>query len=244
MSKPMWMVRAEGGALFDGFKEKRLVAMGLKIGPIAHMKSKAEVEMAVRNHVPMWKEGKVSVWAGMLYRFQNEVKAGDGIVTYDPSTRRYLVGTFTSECTYDDGPFPGDPFVRRVEWRGEVARDSLTVPSKNSLGAIATFFRVPSEAASDLERALRGEHKPPEQATELATEANEKALLDDVNARALEFIKDRISKLDWEEMQELVGGVLRAMGYKTRISARGPDRGRDIIASPDGSWIRKSKNCG
>jgi restriction system protein len=35
-------------------------------------------------------------------------------------------------------------------------------------------------------------------------------------------------------MQELVAGVLRAMGYKTRVSPAGPDRGRDIIASPDG----------
>ena len=35
-------------------------------------------------------------------------------------------------------------------------------------------------------------------------------------------------------MQELVAGILRAMGYKTRVSTPGPDRGRDIIASPDG----------
>ncbi len=35
-------------------------------------------------------------------------------------------------------------------------------------------------------------------------------------------------------MQELVAGLLRAMGYKTRISPSGPDRGKDIIASPDG----------
>ena len=32
----------------------------------------------------------------------------------------------------------------------------------------------------------------------------------------------------------MVAGVLRAMGYKTRISSRGPDRGVDILASRDG----------
>ena len=41
-------------------------------------------------------------------------------------------------------------------------------------------------------------------------------------------------QLDWEDMQKLVAGLLRAMGYKTRISAVGPDRGKDIVASPDG----------
>ena len=35
-------------------------------------------------------------------------------------------------------------------------------------------------------------------------------------------------------MQELVAGLLRAMGYKTRISPAGPDKGKDIVASPDG----------
>ena len=35
-------------------------------------------------------------------------------------------------------------------------------------------------------------------------------------------------------MQDLFAGILRAMGYKTRVSSRGPDRGKDIVASPDG----------
>ena len=35
-------------------------------------------------------------------------------------------------------------------------------------------------------------------------------------------------------MQELVAAILRAMGFKTRVSPAGPDRGKDIVASPDG----------
>ena len=52
--------------------------------------------------------------------------------------------------------------------------------------------------------------------------------------KAIEFIKDRVSRLSWDEMQNLVAGLLRAMGYKTRVSPTGPDRGKDIVASPDG----------
>lgn len=59
-------------------------------------------------------------------------------------------------------------------------------------------------------------------------------MLKDIQSKALEFIKDRVSKLGWSEMQDLVAGLLRAMGYKTRISPSGPDRGKDIVASPDG----------
>lgn len=47
-------------------------------------------------------------------------------------------------------------------------------------------------------------------------------------------MKDRVSRLSWEDVQDLVAGLLRAMGYKTRVSKPGPDRGVDIMASPDG----------
>ena len=46
--------------------------------------------------------------------------------------------------------------------------------------------------------------------------------------------RSKLDKLDWDEMQELVAGMLRAMGYKTKVSPAGPDRGKDIVASPDG----------
>ena len=56
-----------------------------------------------------------------------------------------------------------------------------------------------------------------------------------------EFIKDKLLKLSWDEMQDLVAGVLRGMEYKTRVSPRGPDRGRDIIASPDGLGLEQPR---
>ena len=42
-------------------------------------------------------------------------------------------------------------------------------------------------------------------------------------------------------MQELVAGILRAMGLKTKISNKGPDRGKDIIASPDGLGLENPR---
>jgi restriction system protein len=50
----------------------------------------------------------------------------------------------------------------------------------------------------------------------------------------MEFIKDRVSRLGHREMEELVAGILRSMGYKTQQTDPGPDRGIDILASPDG----------
>ena len=42
-------------------------------------------------------------------------------------------------------------------------------------------------------------------------------------------------------MEELVAGILRGMGYKTMMSPRGADRGKDIVASPDGLGLESPK---
>jgi restriction system protein len=63
----------------------------------------------------------------------------------------------------------------------------------------------------------------------------------DQENRAKELIKDKVSNLDWEDAQRLVAAILQAMGYKTRISPMGPDRGKDIVASPDGLGLNEPR---
>ena len=56
-----------------------------------------------------------------------------------------------------------------------------------------------------------------------------------------ETIEERIVRLDWEQAQSLVAGILRAMGYRTNVSPRGADRGVDIFASPDGLGLEEPR---
>jgi len=173
--------------------------------------------------------------AGQAYRFVREIKVGDRVATYDPSRREYLVGTITGEYVFRPGPEDGYPQVRTVNWSATVSRDALSIATRNSLGAIATLFQVPAEAAEEIERLTAGGVPPNAPDAAPAEEQTQVDLIyKDIQNKAFEFIKDEISRLDWEEMQELVAGLLRAMGYKTRISPSGPDRGKDIVASPDG----------
>lgn len=234
--KPLWMVRAEvGGKYFDDFKSKSIVAIGwLKMGNMTPLKTREAFSQATSKAFPEMKKMQVAISAGQTFRFAREMKIGDRVLTYDPSRRVYLVGTITSDYFYDTTLLEDEPNCRRVEWQGEVTRDLLTVSTKNSLGAISTLFLLPDEAATEIENLLTG-GKPAKPGVE--TEDEETAvstLLKDIQGKAFEFIKDKVSRLDWEEMQILVAGLLQAMGYKTRISPSGPDRGKDIIASPDG----------
>jgi len=55
------------------------------------------------------------------------------------------------------------------------------------------------------------------------------------------LIKDKVAALLPEEMEELVASILRAMGYKAKVSPKGPDRGVDVIASPDGLGLTQPR---
>lgn len=54
-------------------------------------------------------------------------------------------------------------------------------------------------------------------------------------------MKDRVVGLDAAEMEELLAALLRAMGFQTRVSPRGPDRGVDVLASPDGLGLQEPR---
>lgn len=230
----MWMVRAgRGGEMAADFVEKRVVAIGWgDAGDLSQLRDRAAILARIKEVWPEWKRGRQISSAGQLARFAFEVRKGDRVVTYDSSSRMYHVGTVVGDFAYKPDVTPPYGNVRSVQWEGVVDRDKLSVPAKNSLGSALTLFRTPDQARKEIEGALAGQPVAPRpDEPEVEDEAE---LLEDVEAKALEFIKDRVSALDWEEMQLLVAGLLRAMGYKTKISAVGPDRGRDIVASPDG----------
>jgi restriction system protein len=233
--KRAWMVRAEtGGRLYDAFKQCAAVAIGWhEIGSLAPFRTREALAERVRMQWPEWKPQAVAMAAGQLHRFRNEITIGDTVLTYDPGRRVYLVGEISGDYVRDPKIDPENPNLRPVRWRGEVSRDLLSLPSKNSLGAISTLFLVPPDVAQDVERALTS-HQPAAVDIDEQAEAAEEDIFQNIQSKAIEFTKDRVSALGWSQMQDLVAGLLRALGYRTRVSPAGPDRGKDIVASPDG----------
>lgn len=240
--KPMWMVRSEGGELYHKCKDRSAVAIGWSaIGSLAKLTKRNDIKSLVARTWPDWKTGTVITSAGQLFRFRNEISIGDSVITYDPKSRTYLVGEIAGDYRFDPSFDEDDPNVRSVKWRGELRRDGLRPSTRNSLGSTLTVFLVPIDAQNDIERFLSAALVEPEKAEQVAGEeaeeveaTEEQLVLANIQSQAAEFIKDRVSKLDWKDAQELVAGLLRAMGYKTQVSAPGADRGKDIVASPDG----------
>jgi restriction system protein len=164
------------------------------------------------------------------------MKQGDRVVTYDTQNRRYFIGSINGDYKYNTA-FEY-PHTRPVHWDGEVPRGSLTTPTKNSLGAISTLFKVPEEAEKEILELLGRKIGPRIEPINREELENEK---EDKEGKAHELIKDKISELDPYQAQDLVAGLLRAMGYKTVVSPPGTDKGIDVWASPDGLFMKEPR---
>jgi restriction system protein len=239
MSKNMWMVRAGREAfLIDDFKRKNLVAIGWnELGDISKVDSRDKIKELVKEKCGYTKKSAINIVAGQISRFLMDFKKGDYVVSYDPNARVYLVGEIEGEYEYN--PELRDFHqTRKVKWLGEVGRDKLSTSTRNTLGAISTIFQVSEIAAREIIGILEGKQTAKDESLD---EAEEESLKEDMVSRAHELIKDHLMKLEWEEMEQLVAGILEAMGFKTTISESGSDRGKDIEASPDGLMLKEPR---
>ncbi len=226
-----WMIRAgRGGVYASDWLERGLVGIGWDFGgaDIASM-SREQIRAAYVSSHPDESKGKVAAATGQVSRFAHDVEKGSTIVMYDPETRLYHLGTVAGPCKPVEDE-EGLTYARQVKWAQSAKRDALTASSKNSLGGIQTLFFVTDEVEADLRAAAK--NKP-----SASTEATDDESSDDARAatydNGIELIKDRVSQLGWEDMERLVAGLLKAMGYHARVMPKGPDGGRDVVASPD-----------
>jgi restriction system protein len=233
MNKNVWMIRAgQGGYLINQFA-KGYVAVGWsQLGDLSAVKDRNEFKKLWRKADPRAKPGKVAAVASVLHKFCNVVQVGDAVISYDPNTREYLVGEITGPYRYDSS-LSDHPNVRDVKWHSRVSRDALEASTRNSFGSTLTLFSISPEAWDDVQSVVAGtkERSPEAEESEKPDFEELKRSRED---EAHEALKDKLLELDEYQMQELLAAILRAMGFKTRVSPRGPDRGLDVFASPDG----------
>ena len=235
-----WMVRSGSESfLLQEFFEEEIIAIGWnEIGRINKGTTLDEIKEKLKAEYSDWSLGRINQAAGQLRKFVFEFKIGDNIVTYDSASREYYIGEITSG--YENNTKYQYNNYRKVEWNdGSIARDALKVASKNTLGSILSIFEVSDDIWQDLLESHPGyisdeDYENIIEAQKYFDEQELQALKRDTVSRSQEFIKDLIHTLDSEEMELLVAGILRAMGYKTRMTPRGGDLGSDIVASPDG----------
>jgi len=224
--REVWVVRADT-PIVDRVEIASLVAIGWsQMGDLTGI---GEREKFKEKYKSIYSESdmRVAIGAGQLYRFAREIDKADLVLTPLSASREVLIGEVTGDYMHNPSLISKDyPHIRTVKWLKKLSRDSLSIPLRNSLGGLMTVFKV-SEHLSEVELLLGGK------VTGLPPEEPLTPYHEEVEARADEMISDLLNQIGPYEFQHLVAALLRAMGFRTRVSQPGPDGGVDIKAFPD-----------
>jgi len=238
-----WMVRSgKGGRFAERYRSKGFVSLGWSgLGDITKVTDRAKLVEKVQSAYPDYSPQQAAMAAGQMFRFLQEVSTGDRIVTYDSGARTYHCGINKGAASFDEEAEDDALLYKRpVDWEHEISRDDLSSPARNSLGSIATFFAISLDVSSELWRESKGSAAILEIGNEDEPSIDSLSY-DDLALISAQRIADVITRLSGAQMEELVSGLLRAMGYKTQVSAVGSDRGADIVASPDGLGLQEPR---
>lgn len=240
-----WMIRAgRGGVYAPSWLEHGVIGIGWDFdgADIAAM-NREQIRAAYGLAHPGDSKGKVAAGVGQVYRFAHDMTTGSTVVMYDPESRLYHLGVITGPCVAVCD-MDGVTYTRDVKWGETAPRDVLSPSSKNSLGGIQTIFAVSDEVMADLMNAVKDKSAVPsnDSAIDDSDATNDEETLAATYDNGIELIKDRVNQLDWEDMERLVAGLLKAMGYCARVMPKGPDGGRDVVASPDALGLESPRS--
>jgi restriction system protein len=247
----IWFVRAGKDSVYaEDFIQRKIVALGwAELGDIDLTISKAVLIQRYQQTYADVSEGQAQNAASQIIRFMQEIKMHDAVMTYDRDKQIYYLGRIVSECTWRPQLVAELRRTRDVEWQYQILRSLLSSEAKNTLGAIQTLFLVRGKVASEIRSKAVPIQLSPNAVTTVGTlpvpATDQSDLEREIRVQLLEkseqAIEDRIVRLQWDQVQELVAGILRAMGYRTTVSPRGSDRGVDVFASPDGLGLEEPR---
>lgn len=236
----IWMVRAgRGGFLVEEFLKEDIIAIGWNdTGKISMDDDYNNLKNNLKKIYVDDPDGRINQSASQLWKFFKEFKIGDRVITYDSGSRLYYTGEIISDYDFNEN-FTFQHY-RKVEWDSyPIQRDLLKTDTKNLLGSILTIFEIPMLTWDEIIKLHPGyiseeEIKELEELEKKYKQEKLEQLKQDIVSRSMEFIKDIISNLSWEDVELLVAGLMNSLGYKSRLTSRGSDLGSDILASPDG----------
>lgn len=151
------MVRAgENAFLIDDFKELNIVAIGWEIGDLSG-KNPTEIKELIARRYPDANKTSLGLNSGQVTRFVCDFQTGDWVISYNPNSRKYLVGRISSDYYYSselaEKYNQTDEFYshfRNVEWLGEANRDDLSENALKPLKSIMSVFYINESAKNNI----------------------------------------------------------------------------------------------
>lgn len=206
------------------------------IGP-----DKKSMKQRVEAAYPGAKPGAIPVWAGVLLRFAFEMKPGDLVIyPYKP------------DSTLNFGQIDGDYYFeteaeqhrnrRRVRWTHTgIPRALFSKSARYEIGSAVTLFRVKNHA-EEFQAFVHGtapplmiaHHAGTVEPDEAAANAEDEPSAERIEAYTRDYVVDALlNQIGAHDFERFVAGLLKAMGYRARVTPPSGDGGFDVIAHRD-----------
>lgn len=175
-------------------------------------------------------KGSIPTGVGMLYRFYHEVKEGDYVVYPSKLDRKINIGIVKGPYYYDPDEVKY-PQKRKVKWIKSLPRTAFSQGALHEIGSALAFFSVKNYAYEFIE-ALNDDFGKYPILDEADTTVG--ATADEIIQSTKDFIlKELYHQLKGYDLEDFIGNLLEAMGYRVKLSPHGGDSGVDIEAYKD-----------
>lgn len=239
VEKRIWGLHND--ALKEELVEQGFVSIGWdELGDLGHLsggRDGIKVELSRLN--PEDSTARINSSAGVVYRFAHVMKPGDLIVApYKPDST-INIGRVTGDYYYE-AKAPLHRHRHQVKWlKTGIARNEFSQSALYELGSAITLFTV-RRHVGEIIAVLNGNPvKAPQQDPVVDTPEAEDPAPDMPTATRIEqstadFVLEAISKeITPAEFEELTADLLRALGYRARVTPYSRDGGVDVIAHRD-----------
>ena len=212
----------KGGVIAIGWKE---------IGDLSLLPADREAMKAIyAKAYPDDPKGSIPTGVGMLYRFFHEIKEGDYVVYPSKMDRRINIGVVTGPY-YFDPKEEKYPQKRSIKWLKSLPRTAFSQGALHEIGSALSLFTVRNYAYEFID-ALNddfGKHPILDE-----TDTTVGATADEIIQSTRDFIlKELYHRLKGYDLEDFIGNLLEAMGYRVKLSPHGGDSGVDIEAYKD-----------
>lgn len=206
------------------------IAIGWKdMGDMSTVNKTREAYYDRYNQVfPGNKKMSVSNSAGQIFRFVNEAQVGDYIVFPTKFDRKVNIGIIESDY-YFDSTEREYPHKRNVKWiLKEIDRNKYSQAARYEFGSFLSFFKI-SKYISEHEAIITGKNF-----IDTFEQDDESMSIEAIEDSTKDYILKELSRnYKGYDFESVVSALLNAMGYKTKNSSKGGDRGKDIIVYRD-----------
>ena len=207
---------------------EKVIALGwTKMGDLSKIKQDKDSYYKLYSKVyPESSKQSVANSASQLFRFVNEAKINDYVVYSTKFNRMINIGKIEGEYFFNEKEQEYNQ-QRKVKWIKSFPRNKFSQGALYEVGSFLSFFKI-KHYSDEFINALENKNVLVEK------EDSDVVTSETIEETTKDFVLQELSKYyKGYDLENVVSDLLKAMGYRTKLSKHGGDSGRDIIAYKD-----------